>query len=103
SGDDDSGWSNCGRANVIFDNLIADGKMKPAVVVMPYGHVPRKAGETDYVRAFEKDLLGDVMPLVESSYRVYTDQPHRAIAGLSMGGAQSMRIGLTHLDLFAWV
>jgi enterochelin esterase family protein len=113
SGDDDSGWTNVGRANAIFDNLIADGKMKPTVVVMPYGHTPRNPAPTggggarpsneDRIRPFENDLLHDVMPRVESTYRVYTDQPHRAIAGLSMGGAQSLRVGLGHLDLFAYV
>lgn len=122
SGDDDSGWSNCGRANTIFDNLIADGKMKPMVVVMPHGHVPRSnpttapgqnvgiampsrgpSGNSDFVRLFEKDLLGDVLPKIESTYRVYTDQPHRAIAGLSMGGSQSIRVGLMNLDKFAYI
>ena len=122
SGDDDSGWSGVGRANTIFDNLIHDGLMKPMVVVMPHGHVPRgnpatqpgqnvpigmpakgPSGNSDFVRLFEKDLIGDVLPLVESSYRVYTDQPHRAIAGLSMGGSQSIRVGLANLDKFAYV
>lgn len=111
SGDDDAGWTNVGRANAIFDNLIADGKMKPCVVVMPYGHTPRnpsptggaRPGGQDYIKPFENDLLKDVMPLVESTYRVYTDQPHRAISGLSMGGAQSLRVGLGHPDLFSYV
>lgn len=122
SGDDDSGWTNTGRANVIFDNLFADGKMKPMVVVMPYGHVPknnpstapawlvpittpttRAAPDPDYIRLFEKDLLGDVIPLVESSFRVHSDQPHRALAGLSMGGSQTIRIGLAHPDRFAYI
>jgi enterochelin esterase-like enzyme len=122
SGDDDAGWSNVGRANTIFDNLIHEGKMKPMVVVMPYGHVPRvspttapgqnipigmpakgPSGNSDFVRLFEKDLLADVLPLVEKTYRVYTDQPHRAIAGLSMGGSQSIRVGLANLDKFAYV
>ena len=122
SGDDDSGWSGVGRANTIFDNLIHDGLMKPMVVVMPHGHVPRgnpttqpgqnipigmpakgPSGNSDFVRLFEKDLIGDVLPLVESMYRVYTDQPHRAIAGLSMGGSQSIRVGLANLDKFAYI
>lgn len=122
SGDDDAGWSNVGRANVIFDNLIADGKMKPAVVVMPHGHVPRSnpttapgqnvpigmpakgpSGNSDFVRLFEKDLLQDVLPRIEAEYRVYMDQPHRAIAGLSMGGSQSIRVGLANIDKFAYI
>jgi enterochelin esterase-like enzyme len=122
SGDDDSGWSNCGRAAAIFDNLLHDGKMRPMIVVMPLGHVPRynpttapsatvpitmpttrAAPDPDYIKLFERDLLGDVIPLIESSYRVQADQPHRAIAGLSMGGSQSLRIGLANLDTFAWI
>ena len=122
SGDDDAGWSGVGRANTIFDNLIHDGLMKPMIVVMPHGHVPRgnpatqpgqnvpigmpakgPSGNSDFVRLFEKDLIGDVLPLVESTYRVYTDQPHRAIAGLSMGGSQSIRVGLANLDKFAYI
>jgi len=104
SGDDDSGWANVGRANVIFDNLLADGKMKPMVVVMPYGHTTVGGrGEADSGERFERDLLEDVMPLIESNYPVYTDQPHRAIMGLSMGGGQSLRIGLRHVDKFAYM
>lgn len=104
SGDDDSGWSNVGRANVIFDNLLTDGKMKPMIVVMPFGHtILGGRGEADSGKRFELDLLEDVMPLIESSYPVYTDQPHRAIMGLSMGGGQSLRIGLGHPDKFAYM
>src|SRR5260370_15926477 len=102
--------------------MIYEGKTKPMIVVMPHGHVPRTnpatgpsvnygismpamgpSGNSDFVRMFEKDLLGDVIPLIESSYRAYSDQPHRAIAGLSMGGSQSIRIGLANLDQFASV
>src|SRR5438105_3356235 len=119
SGDDDAGWSTVGRANAIFDNLIHDGKMVPAVIVMPYGHVPRfnpttapgvnvpigmpangPSGNSDFVRLFEKDLLNDVIPLVESKYHVYTDRAHRAVTGLSMGGSQSIRLGLANPDKF---
>jgi len=100
SGDDDSMWTTIGRAGVILDNLIAQGKCKPFVVVMPYGHVPAGA---DRRKGFENDLLGDVIPLVEANYLVRTDANSRAIAGLSMGGFQSMSVGLTHLDRFGWV
>ena len=103
AGDDDSGWDNIGRAHAIFDNLIHDGKMKPMVVVMPYGLVPRSNPETQVAQLFEKDLLQDVLPLIESTYRVYTDQPHRAITGASMGGSQSIRVGLARLDKFAYI
>jgi enterochelin esterase family protein len=107
SGDDDAGWTTVGRANVIFDNLIQQGKAKPFVCVMPFGHTPNapsgKAEPGHVGEPFERDLLEDVIPLVESHYRVYTDQPHRALSGLSMGGSQTLRTGLTHLDRFAWL
>jgi enterochelin esterase family protein len=110
SGDNDSHWMNIGRANVITDNLIADGKALPVVIVMPDGHViERPVGPVDEKtrmeirRAFEKDLLESVVPLIESSYRVRTDAASRAIAGLSMGSAQSLVVGLGHADKFAWI
>jgi enterochelin esterase-like enzyme len=110
-GDNDSHWMHLGRANVIADNLLADGKMVPLVIVMPDGHVPVPAREgegKDGLRArtqaaFAKDLLDDVVPLVESSYRVRADRLQRAITGLSMGGGQALHVGLKHLDKFAWV
>src|SRR5947209_5651123 len=111
SGDDETGWTTVGRANLIMDNLIAEGKAKPALIVMPFGHVPRPAQAAgdqvaDRARAnslFEEDLLKDVMPLVEANYRVLTDPGHRAIAGLSMGGGQSAAVGLNHPELFGSV
>ena len=105
SGDCDEAWTSVGRAGFILDNLIAAGKAKPMVVVMPAGHTensrsgnPRSAGD-----AFSKDFLNDIMPLVEKNYRVHTDRAHRAIAGLSMGGAQTLDIGISHLDQFAYL
>jgi enterochelin esterase family protein len=110
SGDNDSHWMHIGRANVIADNVIADGKAVPMVIVMPDGHVvERPAGPVDdktrqeIRRAFEKDLLQSVVPLVETCYRVRTDAASRAIAGLSMGSAQSLAAGLAHTDQFAWI
>ncbi len=100
SGDDDSMWNSIGRANVIVDNLLAAKRAQPFVVVMPLGHVPQGA---DRRKGFENDLLQDVIPLIEANYNVRTDAPHRAIAGLSMGGFQSMTVGLNHLDKFAYV
>jgi enterochelin esterase-like enzyme len=104
SGDNESCWSEDGKAHWILDNLIAQGKAKPMLVVMPDGHA-LKGGEmpSGNLQAFEKDLLGDVIPLVESNYRVIPDAAHRAIIGLSMGGGQSLVIGLNHPDLFAWI
>jgi enterochelin esterase family protein len=105
SGDNDATWTALGRAHFILDNLIAQGKAKPMVVVMTDGHAapntPEARGRN--TETFSRDLLGDVMPMVEASYRVKTDRLSRAIVGLSMGGGQSLTIGLNHPELFAWV
>lgn len=107
SGDNDSHWMHIGRANVIADNLLADSKAVPLVIVMPDGHVrERPPGPIDdktrleLRQAFDRDLLEHVVPLIESSYRVRTDAPGRAIAGLSMGSAQALGVGLAHIDRF---
>lgn len=109
SGDTDGCWTVLGRAHWIVDNLIAQGKAKPMVIVMPDGHA-RLAGGDEPPRdgpnrnlAFEKDLLEEVLPFVEANYRVKPDRENRAIIGLSMGGGQSLGIGLKHPELFAWV
>jgi enterochelin esterase-like enzyme len=110
NGQIEASWTWTGKANVIMDNLIADGKAKPMIVVMPYGHIPREiksapgtpAPATDPL-AIERELLTGVRPLAESKYRVLTDRRHRAIAGLSMGAGQSMSIGLHYLDLFSYI
>jgi enterochelin esterase family protein len=110
NGQIEASWTWTGRANVIMDNLIADKKARPMVVVMPYGHVPREikpgptvpAGPADAL-AIEKELLAGVRPQVESKYRVLAGREYRAIAGLSMGAAQSLSIGLHNLDLFAYI
>jgi len=87
SGDCDEAWTSVGRAGFILDNLIASGKAKPMVVVMPAGHTElfRSKKTRSEGDAFSNDFVNDIMPLVEKSYRVYTDRAHRAIAGLSMG------------------
>ena len=109
SGDDDSHGTLLGRANVIADNLLADGRAVPMLIVMPDGHVAdrsheREKGSRNRGRElFEKDLLESVLPLVEANYRVLTDPQHRGIVGLSIGGGQSIGVGLGHLDQFAWV
>ena len=103
------GWTTTGRANLILDNLIAERRVRPMVVVMPYGHpqVVTTLGFNEPPRSDRQlvgeDLLDTVIPLVERTYRVLTDAGHRAIAGFSMGGNQSLTIGLTHPDLFHWV
>lgn len=111
SGDNDSHWMHIGRANVIADNLIADGKAKPMIIVMTDGHVPveRREGEErgDYRlranQAFENEIMKTVIPLVNENYRVMKGSANRAITGLSMGGGQSLRVGLNNLDTFDWI
>ena len=104
-GDNEATWTELGRANVILDNLIAEGRVKPMVVVMTDGHAvaPESSERGANTSSYERDLLEDVMPLMESRYRVRNDRESRAIIGLSMGGGQSLTIGLSHSDLFAWV
>jgi enterochelin esterase-like enzyme len=112
--DSDSGWTAVGRADLIFDNLLAEGKIKPMIVVMPLGY-----GDMSFLNSFNvwdeptaidrntdlftKALLTEVLPRVETEYHVSKDRNDRAIAGLSMGGLESLQIGLTHTDQFAWV
>ncbi len=106
SGDTEDAWTIVGRANVIADNAMAGGRARPMVIAMPYGHTPSISSDRTRGRSwkdFEADLLGDVIPFVEKNYRVYNDSEHRAITGLSMGGGQSLRIGLGHPELFAWI
>jgi enterochelin esterase family protein len=109
AGDSDDAWSTVGRAGFIMDNLIADHKVKPMVVVMPAGHTAaqgRRGGAAAGVPArdeFEEDFSGDLMPYAESHYRVYTDKAHRAIAGLSMGGSQTLNAAFATLDKFAYI
>lgn len=114
SGDDETGWTQKGSANVILDNLYADKKATPMIVVMPYGFTnapgtpTRNPSATPEERQkaaglFEQDLLGDVIPLIDSKYPTIADAAHRALAGLSMGGGQTMRIGPKHSDTFAYL
>ncbi|MBN1873277.1 MAG: MBL fold metallo-hydrolase [Anaerolineae bacterium] len=107
-GDDAQGWSLVGQAHMIMDNLIAESKAQPMIIVMPNGQpVPRSSSwemlRTQNTPLLEKDLLGDLMPLVESTYRIQANREHRAMAGLSMGGGQTNDIGLNHLDLFSHI
>jgi len=110
NGDLADAWTSVGRAHVIADNLIAQKKIEPLVIVMPYGHVrsPRFGPMTPEVRqqsndGVRRDLLEDVMPFVESTYGVSRGADRRAIVGLSMGGGQSLSTGLSRLDLFRWI
>ena len=111
SGDNDATWAVLGRAHVILDNLLAQGKVKPMIVVMTDGHafIPHRGGgatpnlTSRNVEDFGRDLLEDVLPFIEAEYRTKKERAQRAIAGLSMGGGQSLTVGLNHLELFAWV
>lgn len=112
SGDTDDAWTSVGRASFIFDNLIAARKAKPMIVVMPAGHQPGEGGrgggrgaagaapQTPPVNPFTNEFVTDMMPYVEKNYRTINDRQHRAIAGLSMGGSQTLDIAFTHLDKF---
>jgi enterochelin esterase-like enzyme len=109
-GGDETEWQRFCHPENIIDNLIADGKVQPMIVVMPNGRAQvndRAEGNVfataPAFAAFEGDLLNDVIPAIESSYSVYADREHRALAGLSMGGGQSLNFGLGHLDVFAWI
>lgn len=111
-GGDDKEWLKGGTPQIILDNLLAEGKIQPMIVVMPNGRAmkdDRAIGNImapDKVQAFaafEKDLLNDLIPFVEKNYPTLTDRENRAIAGLSMGGGQSLNFGLGNLDKFAWV
>ena len=106
AGDNDESWPAVGRANFILDNLIAAGKAKPMIVVMPAGHTPRPGGlfgPPGSRDPFIDDFLKDIMPYVEQHYRTLPGRTNRAIAGLSMGGDHTLRIGLLNLDRFAYL
>ena len=109
-GGDENEWLNDGGVpNIIMDNLYADKKVKDMIVVMPNGRAQKddsRAGGYGSAAAFgefDKDLFGSLIPYIEKNFSVYTDKDHRAIAGLSMGGGQSLNFGLGNLDKFAYV
>ncbi|MDE0107638.1 MAG: alpha/beta hydrolase-fold protein [Bryobacterales bacterium] len=108
SGDDETAWAEVGKANLILDNLIASGAAEPMLVVMPNGHpVPwasrRRGIGSDNTQRFRDDLIEGAMPLVQSLYRAKLGPSQTAVAGLSMGGGQSLYCAATGLDHFSWV
>jgi enterochelin esterase-like enzyme len=107
AGDCDDSWTSVGRAGFILDNLIAAKKAQPMIVVMPAGHTsanPPAPGAARPARdEFAEDFVNDIMPDLEQHYRVLADRAHMAIAGLSMGGGQTLNISMSHLDRFAYV
>lgn len=109
-GGDETEWERFAHPDMLLDNLIADGKAVSMIIVMPNGRAQKddRAGPNAMATApafakFERDLLDDVIPAIESRYSVQADREHRALAGLSMGGGQALNFGLAHLDTFAWV
>jgi enterochelin esterase-like enzyme len=121
AGEDETGWIRQGRANFILDNLIAAGKCKPMIIVMAYGYA-RRAGQAppdltgkpfgspemmkamqDMAAAFEEDVTQVLIPYIDATFRTLSDRDHRAMAGLSMGGMQTFKITLNHLDLFSYI
>jgi enterochelin esterase-like enzyme len=128
-GGTDTEWTQSCHANNVIDNLLAEGKIEPMVLVFPDGNSSRTVADLAagargaapggappagagrgrgmnmdaWLTPFENDLLKDIIPYVDSHYSVYTDRDHRALAGLSMGGGQTLNIGLVHPETFAWV
>ena len=122
-GGTDTEWTEACHANVIIDNLLAEGKVQPMVMVFPDGNSSRTVADLNaggrgagaggggrggmnmdaWLTPFENDLLKDIIPYIDSHYSVYTDRDRRALAGLSMGGGQTLNIGLVHPETFAWV
>ena len=109
-GGDETEWQRFVHPEVLLDNLIADGKAIPMIIVMPNGRAQENDRAEGNIFAaapafakFERDLLDDVIPAIESRYSTNSDRENRALAGLSMGGGQSLNFGLAHLDTFAWV
>lgn len=111
-GGDEKEWFRHGKPQVILDNLYAEGRLEPMIVVMPNGRAMKDDRATGNIMApdkvqafanFEKDLLYNLIPFIEKKYPVLKDREHRAIAGLSMGGGQALNFGLGNLNQFAWV
>jgi enterochelin esterase-like enzyme len=111
-GGDEKEWLNGAQPQVILDNLYAEKKIEPMIVVFPNGRAMKDdrpignifdSAKVQAFSTFEKDLLNDLIPFIEKNYPVYSDREHRALAGLSMGGGQSLNFGLGNLDEFAWI
>jgi enterochelin esterase family protein len=115
AGEDERGWVTQGKMNFIMDNLLAERKVRPTVVVMENGSVPnpflppaatqgdRSAAPRFDFGPFEKVVIHDLIPKIDVAYRTLADRERRAMAGLSMGGLQTLQIALNHLDTFAWI
>jgi enterochelin esterase-like enzyme len=105
-GEDESAWSNQGHANLIMDNLIAEGKCQPFIIVMTYGMTndTKIGGLRNFkIEPFQTVLINELIPYIDNSFLTFADQPHRAMAGLSMGGMETKTITLANLDKFAYI
>lgn len=100
-GEDERGWATQGRTDIILDNLIADGKAEPMIIVMPDANIAQGAFGEEGLKEFESELTRVIIPFVESTYRVKNDPANRALAGLSMGGINTLYTGLHHTDMFS--
>ena len=107
---DENEWARGGKPDVILDNLFADKQATPMIVVLPNGRASTTLTRRDPIpkqspafALFEKELLNDLIPFIEKNYSVIADRESRALAGLSMGGGQSLNFGLANLDVFAWI
>lgn len=112
SGEDERGWTNQGHANFILDNLIAAGKAKPMIVVNDLGYAAKPGAQpvaapggrgAQVPNSFEEVVINDLIPAIDGAYRTLAARESRAMAGLSMGGGQTLQITLAHLDQFAWI
>lgn len=106
--DTEETWFKVGKANFILDNLIAQNKAKPMIMVMPYGNMgstpfPSSPQAADMYKVFNDELTKEIMPYIQANYRTHNNRDSRAIAGFSRGGGQSLFAGFTHLDKFAWI
>ena len=103
-GDTDVSWPGVGAAGLILDNLMAEGKMVPMVVVMPNGSIEMPDGNMmGEVPVFAEDMIKSIIPFIEDNYRVHTDQANRAMAGLSMGGMETLETTLNNPEMFSYV
>ena len=102
-GEDERGWATQGKTDLILDNLIAANKAKPMLVVMPDGNVNAQGFGENTLKAFERELKLCIIPFVEKNYRAETSSGNRALAGLSMGGIQTLYAGINNTDLFSYL
>jgi enterochelin esterase-like enzyme len=100
-GEDQSGWANQGKTDLIIDNLIAQKKAVPMIVIMPDGNIPLNGFGEESLKVFEKELKQCIIPFVEKNYRVKAEPQSRALAGLSMGGIQTLYVGVNNTDMFS--